>query len=1056
MFALFIIFRSTQSLNSYTEFDDSFNAKTPSKCPDGTKAKKKASVSSNGEGGKCRKKGVVVDAVNGPNNRNEKSVDELESNGIECTHHNACNKLDCKLNEIENDKLTLENTISCLEVRLSDSMAQQSVKEKELRQVSAQKEDVERQLTILKDEASLKSSQISKLTEDLNIITQDNLTLEEQVERDKMVIESEKKELEEKCTFLHFTQEQLHTQVQTLQNEVSTLNDNIAALKLKLKETSNSLEIEKTKMAEVTDTYVKENMEAENEFKRLMLESNQLKSHVKNLQSEKNLIETKNVQVEKDLEEVKIKFDSLLKAEIHLTSTNESLKSDCDVLMNDKDALSEELKRVEEEKNGVAFDLASISKEKIGLEDEVAGLKTERNAVLNEIQALLSEKEGLEEQLRKATDDLSRCQEQLSSLFESSEELQNIATEQKEKLSKKEKEIQDLNGEIQELDMKNSSLEGSLSSAQSEVANLESENKTLLISFESVEDSLRTYIHRCEDLNIEIQELTCCKDDLNQTCIILERRMLDAETALKNSVGSMEGLVAQITNKDTEINKFILQTTELESKVMDLQELVGLLEQRNLTAQEVHEETFQNVEKENKEFFRQKSDLKVRIDELLTTVNKITEERAQLVEMNDELSHEVSDNLHTIKTLQEREQELNARLQLVCKDLESVKSGMSLELEQHWEAEDEILQLQAEMEQTNVQLQEATNQITSFKSQVVNLKDRNVELEYRLDSLNGTNKCSLEEIAELQEKLKTRCDEIEQLNEHTLTLKDLEVKLKNTEIESNRAKLDVANKIEEISNLSGSLIAKQNIIREYEKKTEYLKDDLKDAEIVFSRCQEMESLLKEYMNDVKELEEKTESNKKEIKIKDDLIHSLRSQLDPLQEETQTYKEKYEAICNLIEPFKEQLDSFEVEKAVLLEKNKEAEVEVKKLATQYGQLLGHQNHKQKIQHLVKLKEENIAMREEMSRMRIELDKYKRLGLKSVSSLQSHDKENSSLLSCAGNISTLGAGRTPGVARSVKKSDCKENQPLKVKIFSSTPFRRQTIASPLSIRNRELSE
>ena len=45
----------------------------------------------------------------------------------------------------------------------------------------------------------------------------------------------------------------------------------------------------------------------------------------------------KNVQVEKELAEVKTKFDSLLKAEIHLTSTNESLKCDYDVLMNDKD-----------------------------------------------------------------------------------------------------------------------------------------------------------------------------------------------------------------------------------------------------------------------------------------------------------------------------------------------------------------------------------------------------------------------------------------------------------------------------------------------------------------------------------------------------------------------------------------------------------------------------------------------------------------------------------------------------------------------------------------------
>ena len=58
------------------------------------------------------------------------------------------------------------------------------------------------------------------------------------------------------------------------------------------------------------------------------------------------------------------------------------------------------------------------------------------------------------------------------------------------------------------------------------------------------------------------------------------------------------------------------------------------------------------------------------------------------------------------------------------------------------------------------------------------------------------------------------------------------------------------------------------------------------------------------------------------------------------------------------------------------RNHEVQGEVKKLASQYGQLLGHQNHKQKIQHLVKLKQENVTMREEMASMRLELDKYRR--------------------------------------------------------------------------------
>jgi Hyaluronan mediated motility receptor C-terminal len=42
---------------------------------------------------------------------------------------------------------------------------------------------------------------------------------------------------------------------------------------------------------------------------------------------------------------------------------------------------------------------------------------------------------------------------------------------------------------------------------------------------------------------------------------------------------------------------------------------------------------------------------------------------------------------------------------------------------------------------------------------------------------------------------------------------------------------------------------------------------------------------------------------------------------------------------MIEPFKEQLESFELEKKALLSRSEQAQGEVKKLATQYGALLG---------------------------------------------------------------------------------------------------------------------
>ena len=45
-----------------------------------------------------------------------------------------------------------------------------------------------------------------------------------------------------------------------------------------------------------------------------------------------------------------------------------------------------------------------------------------------------------------------------------------------------------------------------------------------------------------------------------------------------------------------------------------------------------------------------------------------------------------------------------------------------------------------------------------------------------------------------------------------------------------------------------------------------------------------------------------------------------------------------------------------------------------MATQYGSLLGHQNHQQKIQHVVKIKKENVDLKAEVTVLKEQLAKY----------------------------------------------------------------------------------
>lgn len=59
---------------------------------------------------------------------------------------------------------------------------------------------------------------------------------------------------------------------------------------------------------------------------------------------------------------------------------------------------------------------------------------------------------------------------------------------------------------------------------------------------------------------------------------------------------------------------------------------------------------------------------------------------------------------------------------------------------------------------------------------------------------------------------------------------------------------------------------------------------------------------------------------------------------------------------------EQLNAFAAERNSLLNENGANQEELNKLSDAYARLLGHQNQKQKIKHVMKLKDENITLKQ----------------------------------------------------------------------------------------------
>lgn len=114
---------------------------------------------------------------------------------------------------------------------------------------------------------------------------------------------------------------------------------------------------------------------------------------------------------------------------------------------------------------------------------------------------------------------------------------------------------------------------------------------------------------------------------------------------------------------------------------------------------------------------------------------------------------------------------------------------------------------------------------------------------------------------------------------------------------------------------------------------------------------------------------------------EELRQELQRKLAEVQEkssprsEVEHWKKQYEELFAKVRPFQEQLNAFAAERDALLNEYGANQEELNKLADAYARLLGHQNQKQKIKHVMKLKDENISLKQEVSKLRSVVSRQK---------------------------------------------------------------------------------
>ncbi|KFO93474.1 Hyaluronan mediated motility receptor, partial [Buceros rhinoceros silvestris] len=509
---------------------------------------------------------------------------------------------------------------------------------------------------------------------------------------------------------------------------------------------------------------------------------------------------------------------------------------------------------------------------------------------------------------------------------------------------------------------------------------------------------------KMSNLCMELMKLRNKRDAKEKTALAkqedMEIKLLEAQRNLKHSIGK----VAQLEEK--------LSATEREKveEKSDVEKLLEYISELSSVAETVEKYKL-DVAQMEEILIKKDQDIEILRDNLKTKeessfkLMKELNERCQLLQQEQE--KELCETREKFLSMNTEIEDLKKKIGLeeqehqnLLQKYEEIVSQLQQEKESSASMHQKLLEFQDEVTNERCLLEEELNE-TINELNKLHIKEKKAEK--LVKRLEQEVKSQALELAQMDAKLKGKNAELEEATEkhskavlqiqeeHSNTLR----KLGETVAEFESYKMTIAEEIrslklektslqEEVANLKRIGQENLQLLQEAEYTKNKAKEEcarmlleaqtklaLKEAEIERTE----ESYLAQMTKLQEKLEEQTEDLKRKLEVERSRTTINEDVTSSLKEEIKTWRNLYEDLHNKTKPFQQQLDAFEAEKNALLNEHGAAQEELNKLSDAYAKLLGHQNQKQKIKHVMKLKEENTHLKQDVSKLRALLAKEK---------------------------------------------------------------------------------
>ncbi|XP_063792446.1 myosin-4-like [Pseudophryne corroboree] len=625
------------------------------------------------------------------------------------------------------------------------------------------------------------------------------------------------------------------------------------------------------------------------------------------------------IQLESKIKEITERLEDEEESNAELTAKKRKLEDECSELKKDIDDLELTLAKVEKEKHATENKVKNLTEELASLDENVSKVTKEKKALQEAHQQTLDDLQAEEDKVNALSKAKTKLEQQVDDLEGSLEQEKKLRLDLERAKRKLEGDLKltqetvmDLENEKQQTDEKLKKKEFEMSQLQGKIEDEQSLGSQL-------QKKIKELQARIEEVEEEIEAERAARAKVEKQRADLSRELEEISERLEEAGGASSAQIEVNKKREAEFQKV---RRDLEEATLQHEAVAAALRKKHADSVAELGEQIDNLQRVKQKLEKEKSELKMEVDDLASNLESISKSKANLEKVNRVLEDQLSEVkakddqnqrlINDLSTQRARFQTENGELSRQIEEKESLISQLSRGKQGFTQQVEELKrQLEEESKAKNAlahALQSSRHDNDLLREQYEEEQEAKAELQRTLSKANG-------EVAQWRTKYETdaiqRTEELEEAKKKLAQrLQDAEeqveaVNSKSASLEKTKQRLqaeveDLMVDVERANSAAAALDKKQRnfdkVLVEWKQKYEEGQAELeavqKEARTLSTEIFKMKNAYEEALEHVETLKRENKNLQQEISDLTEQIGESGKSINELEKaKKQTEQEK---------------------------------------------------------------------------------------------------------------------------------------------------------------------